>query len=64
MGDEQLNKSDADECIGLINTIINNCKKIKTTMIRIQSSTEINPFRQHYQKHMINNKTISMTNES
>lgn len=52
MIDEPLKKSEADECISLIQSILNDCKKIKSTISRIQSSAETNPFPSHFQKHL------------
>ena len=61
MGDEPLNKSEANECISLIQLILNDCKRIKATIIRIQSSAEINPFPTHFQKHLYDSYIMAAT---
>jgi len=64
MGDEQLNKKEVDECISLVNLILSDCKRIKTTLIRIQSSAEINPFPVHLKKHIYYSDILAATSNN
>ena len=64
MIDEPLNKSEADECISLIQVILNDYKRIKATIVRIQSSAEINPFPPHFQKHIYDSYILAATSNN
>ena len=65
MGDEQLNKKEVDECISLVNLILSDCKRIKTTLIHIQSSAEINPFQAvHFKKHIYYSDILAATSNN
>ncbi len=64
MSDEPLNKIEANDCISLIQLILNDCKRIRATIMRIQSSTEINPFPSHFQQHLYDPYIISAVNNN